>query len=119
MTKNKKQTTLTANGKINKDPAPVAKEETKNMEIEEEEKAVPAPTTISKLSPDDFPPFDDFIDGLGSWRNALKNATSTKGFQNLYTFLKGEYKNKKVIMIIMKSKFSSITEYFESSLNDI
>jgi len=44
----------------------------------------------------DFPTFDDFVDGLESWKDALKPAWSQKYFKDMYEFLKEEYRTKKV-----------------------
>lgn len=42
----------------------------------------------------DMPQFDDFVNGLCSWQEALKKTTSQKYFSNLYSFLKKEYRTK-------------------------
>lgn len=44
----------------------------------------------------DLPQFDDFVDGLCSWKSSLEATTKQKYFQNLYNFLKGEYSSKAV-----------------------
>ena len=93
----KKQTTLTNAGKINKSNPP--KKDKQEMEVEEEEKTItPSSITTSvSLNSNDFSPLDDFVNGLGSWKDPLKNAIQAKSFQNLCNFLKTEYKTKKVI----------------------
>jgi len=62
-------------------------------EIEEEKQTV---ITSTSRASDDFPPFDEFVEGLCSWKAPLKNAIQAKSFQNLYPFLKSEYKTKKI-----------------------
>ncbi len=48
----------------------------------------------------DLPPFEEFVDGLGSWKESLKPAWSDKSFQELYNFLKAEYKVRPVRKIL-------------------
>jgi len=43
-----------------------------------------------------FPPFDDFVDGLCSWKDPLQHTWKTANFQKLYSFLKTEYKYKTI-----------------------
>lgn len=44
----------------------------------------------------DLPPFEEFVDGLGSWKEILKPAWSDKSFKDLYDFLVAEYKVRPV-----------------------
>lgn len=41
-------------------------------------------------------PFDEFVDGLHSWKEALKPAWSAKTFATLYSFLTNAYSSSKV-----------------------
>lgn len=43
-----------------------------------------------------FPDFDEFVDGLDSWKDSLKPAWDTKKFRELFKFVKSEYKSKQV-----------------------
>lgn len=61
-------------------------------ETKEEIKILSNPTSGN----DSFPSFDEFVDGLGSWKDALKPAWSQKYFKDMYVFLKDEYATKKV-----------------------
>jgi len=54
------------------------------------------PVEERKIDPNykgvDLAPFEEFVDGLGSWKESLKPAWNDKSFQELYNFLKTEYK---------------------------
>jgi len=58
------------------------------------------PVEERKIDPNfkgvDLPPFEEFVDGLGSWKESLRPAWSDKSFQELYNFLKTEYKVRPV-----------------------
>jgi uracil-DNA glycosylase len=43
-----------------------------------------------------MPPFDDFRAGLCSWQGILKGFTESKKFQEIYTYVKGEYESKTI-----------------------
>jgi len=60
------------------------KEETKTLD-----KAKP-------VSANSFPSFDDWVDGLCSWKLFLTKAIEAESFQKLYTFLKTEYETKQI-----------------------
>jgi len=63
----------------------------------------PSTTNITKPENDDvgvatdLEPFSEFADGLGSWRIPLDKVVNSKTFQDIYTFIKGEYATKKVL----------------------
>lgn len=44
----------------------------------------------------DLEPFEEFAEGLGSWRAPLDKFVKTKTFQDIYKFIKEEYAGKKV-----------------------
>jgi len=50
-----------------------------------------------------LPALDDFVDGLGTWKDALKDSWSQKYFNTLYAFLKGAYSKEKVTAYSKKS----------------
>ena len=58
------------------------------------------PVEERKIDPNykgvDLPPFDEFVDGLGSWKEILKPAWTDKSFKELYDFLVAEYKVRPV-----------------------
>jgi hypothetical protein len=56
----------------------------KHEEDMEEEKAQPVDPNFKGV---DFPRFDDFVDGLQSWKDMLKPAWSQKYFQDIHNFL--------------------------------
>jgi len=62
----------------------------KGNQIEEEKGEVT--TVITTV----LPALDDFVDGLGTWKDALKDSWSQKYFNTLYAFLKGAYSKEKV-----------------------
>ena len=96
-----KQTSLANTSNL--EPLNFNKEDQNEMQIEEE-KLSSLQQIIASKSPsnNDFPSFDDFVDGLESWKEPLKNAIQSKSFQNLYNFLKIEYKTKKVNDLFME-----------------
>ena len=49
------------------------------------------------MSKEPFPSFDDFVDGLGSWKEPLANYTKSKTFQNIYKYVKAEYESGKKV----------------------
>jgi len=89
----KKQGDLSAFVKTDKPTAKASKIAKADQEDHEETKAL---EPVKPVAAGDFPPFDDWVDGLGSWKSHLKNAIQAKTFQNLYTYLKGEYKAKQI-----------------------
>jgi len=61
----------------------------------EEEKEVVVPD-LKSTPAGEFPLFDDFVDGLCTWKPHFEAVVKTKTFSGLYTFLKNEYKSKRI-----------------------
>lgn len=66
------------------------------------------PVEERKIDPNfkgvDLPPLEDFIEGLCSWKEALKPAWTDKNFKDLYNLLVKEYKTRpvKILQWIIK-----------------
>jgi len=65
----------------------------KHDEDKEEEKVAQPDLNFVGI---DFPRFDDFVDGLDSWKDMMKPAWSQKYFQEIHSFLAKEYKSQKI-----------------------
>jgi len=63
----------------------------KANQIEEEKTDVKDTVSVTALVP-----LDDFVDELGTWKDALKDSYSQKYFTTLYNFLKNAYATSKV-----------------------
>lgn len=64
-------------------------EESEGSEESQEEQEVKS--TALKIR---FAEFDDFVDGLGTWKESLKEAWSGKHFKTLYEMIKKEYESE-------------------------
>jgi uracil-DNA glycosylase len=62
--------------------------------MEEEKVYTPAP--LKSTAAGEFPLFDDWSDGLCTWKPHFENVVKSKTFSGLYSFLKTEYKSKKI-----------------------
>ena len=84
-----------------------AKETTADEEIKIEEAQSDTKVTTT-VDSGDFPSFDEFVDGLGSWKDALKGEWSQKYFKDIYEFLKKEYSTKTVYFLAGMTQIRSI-----------